>query len=150
MIFISFMLDGVLSCFLYNWTPLFTLTTLVLYSYIKKEDTIKYSVIIGLLYDVAYTDTIILNSLLFFLITMFHLYINKKLHKNIINIVIINIITIIIYLLTIYIIQLIINLIDVNIKTFIIVVFKSIIINTTYLLIMSMILKNKIFKKPYC
>jgi len=138
MIIISFFLEGILSKCIYSLIPLFTLTSLVSASYyLKEEKIIKYSLIIGILYDITYTNTIILNGLLFFFLSTITIYFNKNYNKKIINLLLINIIIIILYLLLTYFILILFKYIDFNFIYLITTIFKSIITNTIYILILN-------------
>ena len=150
MIIISFILEGILNSVLYKLIPLFTLTSIVTTSYYYKKDvTIKYSVLIGLLYDITYTNTVILNSVIFFIIAFVIIFYNKNVKKSLLNLIILNIISIIFYLIFTYFLQLLFNYINFDLKKLTSSVIKSITVNTIYLLIMSIILKNKLFKHSY-
>ena len=150
MIIISFILEGILNSVLYKLIPLFTLTSIVTTSYYYKKDvTIKYSVLIGLLYDITYTNTVILNSVIFFIIAFVIIFYNKNVKKSLLNLIILNIISIIFYLIFTYFLQLLFNYINFDLKKLTSSVIKSITVNTIYLLIMSIILKNKLFKYSY-
>lgn len=149
MIIISFLLEGILSNYIYKFIPLFTLTSIVISSYYKQNDILKYSVIIGILYDAVYTNTIILNSLLFFFISLFILYFNKNITKNIFNLIILNIIIITIYLIINYLLQIILNNIEFDLYLILKSILKSVITNTIYLFILSIVLRHKLFKSSY-
>ncbi len=148
MIIISFLLEGILSNYIYKFIPLFTLTSIVISSYYKQNDILKYSIFIGILYDVTYTNTIILNSLIFFFISLLTLYFNKNFKKNIFNLILLNIIVITIYLIITYLLQIILNNVELNLIIFK-TILKSITTNTIYLLIMSIILRHKLYKRSY-
>ena len=71
MIILSFLLDGLFS--LSN----FTLVSLIVSSYFNK-DILKYSLIIGILYDIIYTNTLILNGIIYFFIIEFIINFQNK------------------------------------------------------------------------
>ena len=94
-IFIAFILDGILSNV--NFFVL-TISSLVVSSpYIKVRKFYLISFIVGLLYDICYTDTIFLNAFVFLLLA----YVVKKLNKffpfNFINTLLIDFIIILLY-----------------------------------------------------
>jgi cell shape-determining protein MreD len=67
LIIISFIIDGILSKYIPSFISLFSLAPLMLKTLSTKEDIlIKWSLIVGIIYDITYTDTLILNGLLFF------------------------------------------------------------------------------------
>lgn len=97
MIFISFLLDMILSSYLkYTsvFKPLFVISNLLFLDY-KKQNTICV-LICGILYDIAYTSTFPLNTLLFFGIYFILNKFNLK-DKNIFLYLVLNTIIIIIY-----------------------------------------------------
>ena len=146
MILISFLLDGILSIYLYKLIPLFTLTSIVIASYYKKADSlIKYTVLIGILYDVVYTNTIILNSIIFFFLSLLLIKLNKKFNKNYFNILFINTIIITLYLVVTYIILVLFNYLNFNIIYMTISILKSLIINNIYISFLYLIMHKKRF-----
>lgn len=73
---ISFLLDGILSNY---FSPSFTLLNLLINScYKDKNYVLKRSLIFGILYDIVYTDTLILNGFLFFFIILFFYKFNEN------------------------------------------------------------------------
>lgn len=144
MIFISFFLDGIISLYVNKLIPLFTLTSIIIASYYKKEDRLlKESVIVGILYDVTYTNTVILNSLIFFILTLLVINLNKRFNKNLPNLIFINIFILTIYLITTYLLLVIYQYLYFNISYLFISIFKSVIINTIYVMIIYLILRYK-------
>lgn len=78
MIIVSFLLDGILSTY-FPFCFYFMLTSIVASSLYLKEDTLlKYSLFFGILYDISYTNTLLLNGILFFFISLFLTKIKKK------------------------------------------------------------------------
>lgn len=110
MIFISLILDGVFSRFFY---PLFTLISLI-FIY-KKENRYLITLISGFIYDLVYTDTLFLNTLIFMLILLLIEFIFKCIRFNLVNVILVSILVIIIYRTSIYFILCIINYIEFNI-----------------------------------
>ena len=103
-IIISFLLDGLLSIyrhyFIFDLLPLFTITSLIIIYpllYNKINNYYKIIIILGLLYDIVYTNTLLLNVSLFLLLS----YIIKNyyfyLKNNLFNGIILNIIIIMLY-----------------------------------------------------
>lgn len=146
-LFISFYLDSILT--LYFKAPLLTLSSIILiYPYIK--DIKNYYImcfILGLLYDITYTDTLLLNASMFLIFG----YIIDKIYifftNNLLNINIISIIVIIIYRFLTYLILLFINYIRPNALLLLNSIFKSFIINLIYISLCYFILKKVIKKK---
>lgn len=105
-VIISFFLEGIFSNYIsYNtyFFPLFTLISFILASITYKEETlIKMSLMIGLLYDIVYTNTLGLHMLLFYLSVNFILFINKKFKRNIFSIMLLCIFIILFYLTVSY------------------------------------------------
>lgn len=119
-----FIIDGIISNYLF--IPL-----ILIYFYYGKN---KYSFLIGLLYDIVYTNTLFLNAFLFFLISYL---INKIKNKNIIYfIIIINLYHVILYIILL--------LLKYNIFTYeyLSLLFKQIIINTVIIIIINIIHKK--------
>lgn len=100
----SFLLESIISNFIpldsQFFIPLFSLMSLVLiYPYFngKKNEYLKTCITIGFLYDVAFTDTLILNLVLFLLIGFFICTINQIFSTNIVSVIILSIVVIIFY-----------------------------------------------------
>ena len=107
MIFISLILDGVFSRF---FNSLFTLISLI-FIY-KKENRYLITLISGFIYDLVYTDTLFLNTLIFMLILLLIEFIFKYIRFNLVNTILVSILIIIIYRTSIYFILFIINYIE--------------------------------------
>lgn len=144
MIIVSFLLDGLLSTYIDNFIPLFTLTSLVIASYYYKEDDlIKYSLLIGICYDITYTNTLILNGILFYLLILLVLRLNKKYQQKLITLILINTVIITLYLVISYIILIIFKYLSLDLLYLLLAILKGIITNTIYLLILYFILKHR-------
>lgn len=109
MIFISLILDGIFS----KWiNPLFTpLALIFLY---KNNDRYLYALLAGFIYDIAYTDTLFLNAIIFVLLLYLVELIFKKITFNFLNVVLISILIIILYRVSIFLILVVISYIDFN------------------------------------
>ena len=84
---ISFMLDGVLSKYLYSTllVPFLTIVSLVMiYPYFKNNNYryLKYIAILGLLYDIVYMNTIFYNFFVYILIGFIIIFIDYLLSNN--------------------------------------------------------------------
>ncbi len=142
MIILSFIIDGVASLILSS--NLFTLTALSLGSYYMKEDTLfKYALIIGIIYDIAYTNTLILNGIIFLLTINISLKYNKRFNYNLPNLMFLNLINITIYLFITYFILTIYTNINFDINLVFLVI-KSYLVNTIYLIIIYFIMHKKL------
>jgi cell shape-determining protein MreD len=73
---ISFLLDGILSNY-FNTTFTF-LNIIINCCYKDKNYMLKEGLIIGILYDITYTNTLILNGFLFFFIILFFYNFNRN------------------------------------------------------------------------
>lgn len=129
---ISFLLDGIISNH-YNFYSLFTLMYLIFINRKKNKYTI--TLIIGFLYDIAYTDTLFLNAFMFVLI----LYIIEKFYNyfknNFINTVLLSFIIIFIYRVITYLLLCMIDYLNFESFDLITSIYKSLIINLIFVMI---------------
>lgn len=136
MIIISFFLDGLLS----NYFPFpffLTLTALIFYSSIEKEEAIvRNSLIIGVLYDITYTNTLFLNGILFFLIAIFLKNTDKKHQKNLFHLFILNIFIQFIYLFIVYFLLLLFRYLHFNVFILLKCLIEAIFIDTIYFFVL--------------
>jgi len=149
---ISFIFDGLISNFLpyqinqINFLkPMFTISSLILiYPYFNKNDIKFYKVgtICGLFYDIVYTNTFPLNTLLFFILSIFIKMINNILSNNFINIIIMTIFTITVFEFLNYSILNIINYAHITIYEMFYKVANSLLLNVIYVLLGNFILNN--------
>ncbi len=148
---ISFFLESITSCFFPNslnmisyFTTIYTIITLVvLYPYFDNNK--KYYmllVIFGILFDIIYTNTFLLNIVLFFIVSLFVRFINYHLATNLLNINIISIIAIIIYHLFSYFILEVIGYLQYPFMLFINIISHSLIMTIIYTTILYLILKK--------
>lgn len=151
-IIISLFLESIVSVLIpinSFFNPLFTLVSLVLiYPYFVNDNSkyIKYCAIIGLIYDLMFTNTLFFNLIMFIIIGYFIKLINITLSNNFINVVIITIINIIIYLLITYLILLIIGYKTFNVNYLMMIISKSLLLNGMYSFI-GYLITDKISKK---
>lgn len=151
LLFLSFYLEGLFSMFL-NVSfliPLFTLMTLIIiYPFMINYERKYYIICLftGLLYDIAYTNTLFLNASLFLLLG----YITTKLYyhfkTNILNTNIVGFIIILIYRTLTYFLLLFINYIDNDYYELINSILNSILLNLFYITSFYIIV-NRLFKK---
>ena len=111
---ISLYLDGLFSIIPYV-TPLFTLTYIVFKANYDKRDIFKWCFIIGILYDVAYTNTLILNTVFFILISF---YIQEKKEMGLLKLLIYLLAIITIYMTFTFLILYLYNYISFDISIF--------------------------------
>ena len=128
--------------------PLFSILSLIIiYIHLEKKDHIYiYSLVLGIVYDIAYTQTPFMNTLLFlltaFLIQVFYKYVPY----HIVSTSILTVIVIILYRLTTYILYVIFNDIKFNINELFQSIYLSMISNIIYIILSYLIfklLKNK-------
>lgn len=146
---ISFIIDGILTNFLPYielslFMPLLTLISIfIIYPFYKKSET-KYFlivIIVGIIYDLFYTNLLFFNSLLFLLIA----YLSKAIYKNLeissIKLPIYITIVIITYELLTALILLIFNVVPITFSNVLYKISHSIILNIIYSEIIYLILK---------
>lgn len=146
---ISFIIDGILTNFLPYielslFVPLLTLISIfIIYPFYKKSET-KYFlivIIVGIIYDLFYTNLLFFNSLLFLLIA----YLSKAIYKNLeissIKLPIYITIVIITYELLTALILLIFNVVPITFSNVLYKISHSIILNIIYSEIIYLILK---------
>ena len=132
--------------------PLFTLTTLVLvYLYFKKKNFnyVLVCLILGIFYDIAFADSVFVNTICFGIMGGLNILIYNYVKYNIYTSNIINIIIIITYRIISYIILLSINFITFNGNILFKGIYSSLLINIAYGVILYFIIEllAKIFNK---
>lgn len=147
-IFISFFLDGIcsnllqLSPLLY---PLFSLLSLVIiFPYYKKRNIKKYyitSLLLGLIYDVVYTNTLFLNMLFFFLLSILISLLYNLLNNTMLNAFLISFFLIVCYRLFTYLVLLFTDIVTFDINVLFTSIYSSLIVNIIYLLLFYYITK---------
>ena len=151
MIIISFILDNFISNFINHnslFYPLFTLLSLIIiYPKLTKKINKYYliSFLLGLIYDVAVTDTLFFNAFIFLLLSYIVNYIFRKIPYNYLSVLIISFISIIYYRLITYIVLLLLNYLHFNLLTLLKSIYNSLILNIIYITILYN--KKLIFKK---
>lgn len=158
-IIISIILDGILSNFLpYTignlsyFTPLLTLVSLFLiYSFYIKETKKYYTtvIIMGLIYDLLYTNLLFYNSILFFIIAILIKHLYKNFEVNYFNIIIYTIVIITSYETIQALIILSLQLVPITIPKLIYKITHSLILNIIYTEIIYFIIQKlpKKYKK---
>ena len=151
MIIISFILDNFISNFINHsslFYSLFTLLSLILIYPKHTKKLNKYyltSFLLGLIYDIAVTDTLFLNAFIFLLLSYIINYIFRKIPYNYLSVLIISIISIIYYRVITYIVLLLLNYLNFNLLTLLKSIYNSLILNIIYITILYN--KKLIFKK---
>lgn len=136
-IIISFILEGVLTNII-NMNlillPLFTIVSLVItYPYIKNNyKFIIISIIIGLLYDIAYTNSLFINTFTFTLCSLLIIFIDKFIKESFIGRMCINIFMIIIFKTLSYLLLFIFSFIKFDYNILINGIISSLILNIIY------------------
>lgn len=141
-VILSFYLDSISSnllCFSNLFYPLFSLLSLVIvYRYYKKRYLKKYyitSLILGLFYDLVYTNTLFLNTIIFFLLAILIHLLYDLLTNNFYNTILISLFLIICYRLFTYLILLFTGYITLHIEVFFASIYCSILVNLIYLVL---------------
>lgn len=150
-IIISLLLDGLLTNylpFLVNnlslFTPLFTLISIsIIYPFYRKKEKEYYSMvfIIGIIYDLCYTNLLFLNAIMFLIIAIVSKYIYKNFEITFFRLIVYTIIIITIYEFIIAGIIGILGLVPITIERIIYKITHSIVLNVIYVEIIYLILK---------
>jgi len=152
---LSFILDGLISNYvsinLVNPSYLRTIYTvislIVIYHYFENEKKyLSILLILGIFFDIVYTNTFCLNIFIFFIIYLIINHLNYLIDNNLFTINIKGIISIIIYHVLTYILLLLVNYNNYNLNILLTIIIRSIIMTIIYTTI-SYLLLNKIFKK---
>lgn len=149
--FISFVLEGIFSVLIDKnslFVPLFSVASLVLvYPYVpNKKKFVLYGTITGLLYDLVYTQTLFLNTIVFTILALIILLYFKYFSFSLIKLYVLNLMVPCIFRILIFIIQVLAGNVNFEFNVLIISIYTSLISNTIYLFIMSFILK-RFFKR---
>lgn len=160
-IIISFTLDGILTNFLPYmtndlslFTPLFTITCIYLvYPFYKKKEKNFFITIfiLGIIYDLFYTNLLFFNALLFLLIGFFTKLIHKNFENSPIKLILYIIAIISIYEITNALIILFFNLVPITPYKILYKISHSLILNIIYAELIYLIIKilPKKYKKTY-
>ena len=158
-VIISFLLDGLMSNLLpfnlvdpsYLKTIYSIISIVIIYNYFdNKQKYLKILIVLGIFFDIVYTNTFILNVVVFLVIYIILSILDYIIPTNIITINIKSISCIFLYHILTYIILLLANYNDYSIKLFGIILLRSIIMTIIYTtisyLIMNKIYDNKLIK----
>ena len=154
---ISFLLDGLIS----NYTcinivnpsylrTIFSVVALIIsFNYFDNNSKyLKILVVVGILFDIVYTNTFMLNIILFYLIYLIIKYLNVYIPNNIFTINIKCLLGIFIYHLLSYIILLLVHYMNYSFSLLLIILTRSIIMTIIYTSI-SYYIVGKIYYKKY-
>ena len=140
---ISFLLDGIMFSLANQALPLFSLMSLIL-TYAYHQDNSKMywcAIILGMFYDIVYTNSLFLNTLLFTGIIYLVNKIFRLITNNFLNTFWVTFLTIILYRTTIYGFYCILDLAVWSFKDLSNCILMSIIINGIYLVIAYILIK---------
>lgn len=144
-ILISFILDGVLSLLMNQDSIYISLLSImaliVVYPYIKdKQRIVIMGGIVGLLYDVVYTQTLFLNTILFCFLALVVLLFYKYIPINIVNSYVLAILLILLFRILSYLALIFYYELSFNWEVLFKSIYSSLITNLLYLTIMPFIL----------
>lgn len=145
-IIISFILEGIFTNLISInsiFLPLFTITSFVItYPYFNKEKKYLFiitSFIIGVIYDIAYTNSLFINTFTFILCSLLIMLINKYIKENLISKIIINIFITIMFKIISYLLLFTFGFIKFNQNILLKGIYSSLILNIIYGLILYII-----------
>ena len=156
---ISFLMDGIFS----NYVPLnglliplFSLVGLIVsYDFFtfEKEEFYKYAFILGLSYDLIYTDTFIFYAFLFMLMAFIIVHVSKILTSNYFGLILVSLICIILFRCITYFFLIITGNVILNIDNLYKGIYSSLLINILYGFIVKcicdFITSSKLRRKKY-
>lgn len=153
----SFVFEGVFSNFLKTYSvlsPLFVLMTLiVIYPFLlnEKGTFYKYCFFTGVLYDIVYTDTIIVHGLLFLIIGFLITKINLILANNHINVMVMALIVMFLYRCILYFLLVLTGNVNPSWTYFFQSIYLSVLANVIYVFILNIVtdrlsMKLKLYK----
>ena len=153
----SFIFENIFSNFVSTYSlfsPLFVLMTLIIiYPFLlnEKRSYYKYCFFTGILYDVIYTDTIVVHGLLFLIIGFIITKINLILANNHVNVMVMALIVMLLYRSILYCLLMLTGNVNANLYHFFQSIYLSFMANVIYVLILNIItdklsIKLKIYK----
>ncbi len=129
--------------------PMFTIVSLVLmYPYFnhKQNNYIRYAIIIGFIYDILITNTLLVNATIFACLAAFIRFLDSGLSNNLLSIIIKSLLVIFVYDVVMYLILSLIGYINFNIFDILFKLLKSISLNLIYIIVCYSI-TNRIAKR---
>lgn len=148
LIILSLLLDGYLSTIISSssyFLPLLTLTTIYLIypKYSKKIRSYKLIVIIvGLIYDLLYTNLLLFHAVIFYILSLLIIHIYKNYSQTKLTTILSLIILIVVYELLVASIFFIFQVSTITFIKLITKIFKSLLLNIIYALVLTPILKK--------
>lgn len=143
---LSFILDSLITNIISIHTSLFIpllsiMALIIIYPYFKNDDVkyLEYAFLYGLIYDLAYTDTLILNAIIFTFIGLIIIGINILVSNNYLNISFISLLVIISYRVLTFLILIFTRYLDFNINALFKSITSSILLNVLYTLLLFVI-----------
>lgn len=151
--FISFILDGIITNYIGIYSsilyPLFSIVSLIIIYPFFNNARKKFVIVsfgFGLLYDIVYTNTLLLNGIVFVLISFVILLLNEYFSNNHLNVSIKSFVIIILYRTFTFVIIYTVGYIGLNFLEFVRSIYTSIILNIIYINIFYYV-ANKLSKK---
>lgn len=117
------------------FVPLFSIVSLlIIYPYFNHEEQafLKCCFLLGIFYDMVYTDTLIINACLFTVVGLFIQWLNSWLSNHAISLVFMSTLTIIFYRLLMYSILVIVGYLPMDIHALLISLSSSLVLNIIY------------------
>ncbi len=153
----AFVFEGVFSNFLKIYSllsPLFVLMTLiVIYPFLlnEKNEFYKYCFFSGVIYDIVYTDTIIVHGFLFLIIGFLITKINLILANNHINVMVMALIVMVLYRSILYLLLVLTGNVNPSWEYYLQSIYLSIVSNVIYVFILNIVtdklsIKLKLYK----
>lgn len=156
---VSFLLDGIVSNYVAIngiMVPLFSLIGLIVsYEYFTfdKEEFYKYAFVLGLCYDLIYTDTLVFYAFLFMSLSFIIINISKVLTNNYFGLILVSLICIILFRCVTYFFLIITGNAIFNINNLYKGIYSSLLINLVYGIIVKIIcdfiVSSKLRRKKY-
>ncbi len=143
---LSFIFDGVISLLISKnslFLSLFSIMSLlVIFPYIKNKINLVYiAILLGFLYDIVYTQTPFLNTIIFLVISLIILLFYKYVPLNFISTCVLLIIILIIFRTLSYILFILVNDYLFDFNSLLTSIYSSIILNVLYVFTFNIILK---------
>ena len=151
-LFISFLLEGVISNFVTMdgyFIPLFTLIALVMICpFVSKSSKyIMYAFFTGLAYDLFYTETIIFHAIIFCFMAVIIRRLNLVLSDNFINILITVVLSVVFYRMITYGFLAFVGSVSFDFMSLGFSILKSLILNLVYSMILFLVMKKFLGKR---
>lgn len=138
-VYFSFLLEGIVSNYIPIQTPLFhplftVISLIVIYPffYNQRKQYFLLAIIIGFLYDIAYTDTLFCHVLLFVTMALFIEKLNIWISNSMLNVAIMSLFTVIVYRILSFLILILIGYLSFSIEPLLRSIASSLILNMIY------------------